>query len=48
MALFVLEQVNHIVGAVAEVLTKENLMALYGVPIKHISFDHEDCRIEIS
>ncbi|WP_020176362.1 ABC transporter ATP-binding protein [Methyloferula stellata] len=45
-ALLMLGQAKHIVGAPSEVLTEENLTALYGVPMKRVGFEHEGRRVE--
>ncbi len=44
--LLMLGETSHLVGTPSEVLTEENLTALYGVPMKRVSFEHEGRHIE--
>ncbi|HTV32967.1 MAG TPA: ABC transporter ATP-binding protein [Methylocella sp.] len=45
-ALLMLGEANHIVGQPSEVLTEDNLTALYGVAMKRVSFEHGGRHIE--
>ncbi|MDN5869185.1 MAG: ABC transporter ATP-binding protein [Nitrococcus sp.] len=45
-ALLMLSAETFVCGATATVLTEDNLGALYGVPLKHLSFEHAGQRVE--
>lgn len=45
-ALLMLGQDQYVAGPAAEVLSEENLAALYGVPLKRVAFEHQGRRIE--
>ena len=45
-ALLMFREQNSVCGAVQSVLTEENLQRLYGVPLKRLSFEHANRRIE--
>lgn len=40
-ALLMLGETNYACGPATQVLNEDNLQALYGVPMKHLSFDHD-------
>ncbi len=45
-ALLMMGQAAPILGPPTDILTEENLMALYGVPMKRVAFEHEGRQIE--
>ncbi len=45
-ALLMLGETNYACGPAGEVLTEDNLQALYGVPLKRLSFEYEGRAVE--
>jgi iron complex transport system ATP-binding protein len=45
-ALLMIGRENYIAGVPSEVLTEDNLVALYGVPMKRVGYEHEGRYIE--
>jgi iron complex transport system ATP-binding protein len=45
-ALLMLGEAEHTCGAAADVLNEANLLALYGLPLRRLAFEHEGRRIE--
>jgi iron complex transport system ATP-binding protein len=45
-ALLMLGEDTHLLGTPTEILTENNLTALYGVPMKRVAFEHEGRNVE--